>query len=52
MGKTLSPVDHDNLLIDIEVAGSQGIRDNLRRLVRGYLDEGLLELWEDIGLIV
>ena len=41
MGKTLSPVDHDDLLMDIEVSGSQGIRDDLRRLVRGYLDEGL-----------
>ena len=41
MGKTLSPVDHDDLLMEIEVSGSQGIRDDLRRLVRGYLDEGL-----------
>lgn len=27
--------------IDTEVSGSQEIRDDLRRLVRGYLDDGL-----------
>ena len=41
MGKTLSAVDHDDLLMDVEVSGSQGIRNYLRRLVRGYLNKGL-----------
>jgi len=41
MSKTSCPVDYNNLLMDIEVSGSQEIRDNLRRLVRGYLDDGL-----------
>ncbi len=27
--------------MDTEVSGSQEIRDDLRRLVRGYLDAGL-----------
>ncbi len=27
--------------MDIEVSGSREIRDDLRRLVRGYLDDGL-----------
>ncbi len=34
MGKTPCPVDHDDLLMDTEVSGSQEIRDDLRRLVR------------------
>jgi hypothetical protein len=41
MSKTSCPVDYNNLLTDNEVSGSQEIRDNLRRLVRGYLDDGL-----------
>jgi hypothetical protein len=41
MGKAPCPVDHDYLLMDTEVSGSQEIRDDLRRLVRGYLDDGL-----------
>ncbi len=41
MGKAPCPVDHDDLLMYTEVSGSQGIRDDLRRLVRGYLDDGL-----------
>ncbi len=41
MGKAPCPVDHDDLLMDTVVSGSQGIRDDLRRLVRGYLDDGL-----------
>lgn len=41
MGKTPSAVDHNDLLMDIEVSGSQGIRDDLRRLARGYLNKGL-----------
>ena len=41
MGKAPSPVDDDDLLMDTEVSGSQEIRDDLRRLVRGYLDDGL-----------
>ncbi len=30
--------------MDTEVSGSQEIRDDLRRLVRGYLDNGLILL--------
>ena len=41
MGKAPCPVDDDNLLMDTEVSGTQEIRDDLRRLVRGYLDDGL-----------
>ena len=41
IGKAPCPVDHNDLLMDTEVSGSQEIRDDLRRLVRGYLDNGL-----------
>lgn len=41
MGKAPCPVHHDDLLMDTVVSGSQKIRDDLRRLVRGYLDDGL-----------
>ncbi len=41
MGKAPCPVDDDDLLMDTEVSGSQEMRDGLRRLVRGYLDDGL-----------
>ncbi len=41
MGKAPCPVDHDDSLMETEVSGSQEIRDDLRRLVRGYLDDGL-----------
>lgn len=41
MGKAPCPVDDDDLLMDIEVSGSEEIRDGLRRLVRGYLNDGL-----------
>lgn len=41
MGKASCPVDRDDLLMDTEVFGSQEIRDDLRKLVRGYLDDGL-----------
>ncbi len=41
MGKPPCPVDYDDLLMDTEVSGSQEIRDDLRRLVRGYLHAGL-----------
>ena len=41
MGKAPCPVDHDDLLMDTEVSGFQEIRDDLRRLVRGYLHNGL-----------
>lgn len=41
MGKAPCPVDHDDLLMDTEVSGSQEIRDDLQRLVRGYLHAGL-----------
>ena len=41
MGKAPCSVDHDDLLMDTEVSGSQEIRDNLRRLVGGYLHAGL-----------
>ena len=41
IGKAPCPVDDDNLLIDTEVSGSYEIRNNLRRLVRSYLDDGL-----------
>jgi len=34
MGKAPCPVDHDDLLMDTEVSGSQEIREDLRRLVR------------------
>ena len=41
MGKAPCPVDHNDLLMDTEVSGSHEIRDDLRRLVRGYLHDGL-----------
>ncbi len=41
MSKAPCPVDHDDLLTDIEVSGFQEIRDDLRRLVRDHLDDGL-----------
>ena len=41
MDKTPSSIDDDDLLMKMEVSGSQSIRDDLRRLVRGYLNEGL-----------
>lgn len=41
MGKAPCTVDDDDLLMDTEESGSQEIRDDLRRLVRGYLDNGL-----------
>ncbi len=41
MGKAPCPVDYNDLLIDTEVSRSQEIRDDLRRLIRGYLDDGL-----------
>ena len=41
MGKAPCTVDDDDLLMDTEESGSQEIRDDLRRLVRGYLDDGL-----------
>jgi len=41
MGKAPCPVDHDDLLTDTEVSGFQEIRDDLRRLVRDHLDDGL-----------
>jgi len=41
MGKAPCPVDYDDLLMHTEVSGSQEIRDDLRRLVRGYLGDGL-----------
>jgi len=41
MDKALCPIDRDDLLMDIEVSRSQEIRDDLRKLVRGYLDDGL-----------
>ena len=50
MGKAPCPVDHDNLLMDTEVSGSQEIRDDLPRLVRGYLDDGLSLLEMDYQL--
>ena len=41
-GKAPCPVDHDDLLTGTKVSGSQEIRDDLRRLVRGYLDDGFV----------
>jgi len=41
MSKASCPIDHDNLLMDIEVSRSQEIRDDLRRLVRDYLHDEL-----------
>ncbi|KAL8832494.1 MAG: hypothetical protein Q9191_000221 [Dirinaria sp. TL-2023a] len=41
MSKAPCSIDHDNLLMDTEVSESQKIRDDLRRLVRGYLHVGL-----------
>ncbi len=35
IGKAPGPVDHNDLLMDTVVSGSQGIRDDLQRLVRG-----------------
>ncbi len=41
MSKASCPIDHDDLLMNIVVSESQGIRDDLRRLVRSYLDDEL-----------
>ncbi len=41
MSKTPCPIDRDDLLMDIEVSRSQEIRDDLRKLVRDYLDDEL-----------
>ncbi len=41
MSKTSCSIDHDDLLINIVVSESQRIRDDLRRLVRSYLDDEL-----------
>jgi len=41
MSKASCPIDHDDLLMNIVVSESQGIRDDLRRLVRSYLDNEL-----------
>ena len=41
ISKAPCPVDHDDLLMDTEVSGSHEIRDDLRRLVRGYLHDRL-----------
>ena len=41
MSKASCPIDHDNLLMNTEVSEFQKVRDNLRRLVRGYWHVGL-----------
>ncbi len=41
IGKAPYPVDYNNLLTDTEVSRFQEIRDDLRRLVRDHLDDGL-----------
>lgn len=41
INKTLSIINYNNLLIDIEVSRSQIIRDNLRRFIRDYLNKKL-----------
>ncbi len=41
IGKAPCPVDYDDLLMGTEVSGTQEIRDDLRSLVRGCLDNGL-----------
>ena len=41
MGETSNSINRHDLLTDIEVSESQEIRDDLRRLVRGYLNDGL-----------
>lgn len=41
ISKIFCPVDYNNLLINTEVSGFQEIRNNLRKLVRGYLNNGL-----------
>lgn len=41
MSKTSCSIDHDDLLTNIEVSEFQEIRDDLRRLVRDHLDDGL-----------
>ena len=41
IGKAPYLVDHDDLLMGTKVSASQEIRDSLRRLMRGYLDNGL-----------
>jgi len=41
MGKAPCPIDHNDSLMEIEVFGSQKIRDDLRRLVRDYLNDEL-----------
>lgn len=47
MGESPNPINRHDLLTDIEVSGSHEIRDDLRRLVRGYLDDGLSLLETD-----
>ena len=41
MNKASCQIDHDDLLMDIEVSEFQKVQDNLRKLVRGYLHAGL-----------
>ena len=41
MSKASCPIDYDDFLMNTEVSGSQEIRDDLRRLMRGYLHAGL-----------
>jgi len=41
IGKAPYPVDYNNLLTDTEVSRFQEIRDDLRRLMRDHLDDGL-----------
>ena len=41
MSKTSCSIDHDDLLTNIKVFESQKIRDDLRRLVRDYLNDEL-----------
>ena len=41
INKISCSIDDDDLLMNIEVSKSQKIRDDLRRLVRGYLDDEL-----------
>jgi hypothetical protein len=41
MSKAFCPIDHDDLLTNTKVSKFQEIRDDLRRLVRDHLDNGL-----------
>jgi hypothetical protein len=41
IGKAPCLVDYNDLLIGTEVSRTQEIRDDLRSLMRGYLDNGL-----------